>query len=157
MICPRVTYMWANLLLAFSAHLEPACKWCFDGTTFEITAAGNGGYVMIYTGDEDDTPIRTTLHQSHLAVYAKWMYMGSAAGEIAPLFLVFAVETLADDEYYIHEVVGLSSGSDVTRSGFVAFCKSRAGNAKLWAAYFKDFVIPTLVTSQKVHKTKVCF
>ena len=155
MSCYRVTYMWATLLLAFSSHLKAECKWCFDGTTFEVKEAGNDKLVMISVQERDDSPIRSTTNQATLGVYLKWMYMGSAAGEIAPLFIVLAVDSMPEGAWYIHEVVGLSSSSDITRSGYVAFAKTRAGNDGLWNEYFIRFVIPTLTKSRSYFNSKV--
>jgi hypothetical protein len=146
--------MWATLQVAFASHLLPQAKWCFDGTTYEIKE-GVGGMVMISCRDRDNTPIRNTQNQATLGVYIKWMYMGSAAGEVAPLFLVFAVDCMPEGEFYIQEVVGLSSGNDITRSGFIAFAKSRAGNTGLWINFFLRFVIPTLQNSRNIFQAKV--
>jgi hypothetical protein len=114
MLCPRTTYIWACLLLAFSSALLMQCKWCFDGTTFEVNENGSGGFFVIAYDAEDNSPIRDSNRQQSLGVYIKWMYLGSAHGEIAPLFMVLAVEVMTDDQFLLVEVVGLS-GTSVTQ------------------------------------------
>jgi hypothetical protein len=62
---------------------------------------------------------------------------------------------MPEGEFYIQEVVGLSSGNDITRSGFIAFAQSRAGNTGLWINFFLRFVIPTLQNSRNIFQAKV--
>lgn len=130
------------------------CKWCFDGTTFEVNENGSGGFVVIAYDAEDNSPIRDSNRQQSLGVYITWMYLGSAHGEIAPLFMVLAVEVMTDDQFLLVEVLGLS-GTSVTQVGWVAFAKSRTGNAGLWKEFFLRFVIPVIKGSVDLFKTKV--
>ena len=155
MSCPRLTYVWACLQVAFAGHLKPECKWCFDGTTFEINDDGANGMVVIQYDADDKSPIRSTENQQSLSVYIKWMYLGSALGASAPIFLVFAINGMDPDTHYIHDVTGLSASSDYSVTGYVAFADSRAGNAALWKDYFIRFVIPQLSKSQNTFQTKV--
>ena len=154
MLCPRTTYIWACLLISYSGALKSQCKWCFDGTTFEISDSGHDTLVVIAYDCNDTSPIRDSSRPQSLPVYIKWMYLGSAYGEIAPLFLVFAVEVMEADQFHLVQVVGLS-GTDVVKPGWVAFAKSRAGNAGLWKEFFRRFVIPTIENSTNVLNTEV--
>ena len=155
MSCPRVTYVWACLQLAFAGHLQSPYKWCFDATTYEIRDGASGGKIIIQYDKSDNSPIRNTAVQESLAVFIKWMFLGSAFGEYGALFFLFAIDTMGPDDYYFHEVQCLSGTSDVLKTGYVACAHSRAGNAGLWKQYFIQIVVPQLVTSSRAFALKV--
>ncbi|KAJ1384845.1 hypothetical protein B484DRAFT_461402, partial [Ochromonadaceae sp. CCMP2298] len=50
--CPRVTYVWACLCVAFSAHTAAQYKWNTDATTIEINEDHTGALVCVVR-DED--------------------------------------------------------------------------------------------------------
>ena len=155
MTCPRVTYAWCCILLAFAAHLKPQCKWNFDGTTFEIGMKGDNQLYVVDTTEEDNEPVRDGGQNDTLPVYIKWMFLGSAAGHVAPIFLVLAVAAMGENDFFVKKVRGLTYTNDKSVEGFVACSKTRGGCTQLWKYYFLNYVIPEIAKSSEMYDTKV--
>ena len=83
--------------------------------------------------------------------------MGNSNGESIPLVLMVALKDMKKNQFYIAEIPGLSSTTDVGRIDYLVFCKSRAGNTDFSnLRWFVDhIVIPTATKSREHHNAKV--
>jgi len=77
--------------------LEPLV-WNWDGTQFVVRMTAAGARVYILDDDEDPTPV-TAIGDSGLDYAIKWMFLGSAAGDAAPLVFMIAVPELPPDKW----------------------------------------------------------
>jgi hypothetical protein len=155
---PRMSYSWYLTLEACSADLCAEYKWNFDGTTFKVHKDGNGQYHCVYVDERDNGRVQVVDNDSsgsELPIYIKWMAMTNAAGEMSPLVLIVAIEDLDEEDFAVHTVTGLTSSAKVGDFGYLAFCKSRAGNKSLWTWYFKQIVVATIAHAKSVNNIKV--
>jgi hypothetical protein len=151
----RMTYTMWVMLAAFTKLLWRQCIWNIDATQFKISENFADDTVDIIKDEEDDSPISTNSAGKEIGIAIKWMQMGSAHGESAPLVLMVALKDMKEDQFYVAEIPGLSSTTDVGRVGYLVFCKSRAGNKDFFRWFIEHIVIPTVTKSRESHEAKV--
>ena len=74
----------------FSNYLNAKMKWNFDGTQFICKAEREGALVCFAKRRTDEVPA-TSDGDGTLPIAVKCLHIGSAYGEVSPLFLLVAV------------------------------------------------------------------
>lgn len=141
---PRMSYSWYLCCEAFSANLPGEKKWNADGSTFEINDKGEGMYLTLKNETELTSRIQVANGDSSLPIYIKYMAMANACGNSSPLVLIIAIEDMIAEEFQVYEIKGMCITTNIDDVGYMIFCKSRAGNANLWAWYFTNIAVPTI-------------
>jgi hypothetical protein len=55
--CPRLSYIWGCVCIAYSASIRGENKWNADATTIVVTESGTGSYVFIIKDRENTEPV----------------------------------------------------------------------------------------------------
>lgn len=163
-------------MVAFASDLPDTNKWNLDETTFQSHAVGHGDYALVkmsrngaddlQDGEEDGveggaavgnrhTEVTSLATPNDLSVFVKYMFMGNAHGESAPLVFIVVLKKMPPGEFFFEPVVGLSADTGIGTIGYLYACQSRAGNAALWTHYFLHIVIPTIKHAVDVHGAMV--
>lgn len=169
----RATYIHAAIIVAFSGTTPATHKWNVDGTTFQSRAKGSGDKALVVIKDkagadalgleeEDDendlldedgnqirgpglSPEVTSLQTPNdLSVFIKYMFIGNANGNTAPLVFIVAVRHMPAGEFFVRKVRGLTADTLFGASGYLYAAQSRAGNPALWKHFFLDIVVPAM-------------
>ena len=157
---PRSSYTMYIMLEAFSSMLDPHNKWNSDATQLTCDSDSKGGlvcYVDTHDDNIDNQPLASTNFSGDLSIAAKWMHLNNAAGEVAPIILIFAVPSMPEGKCFIRKVKGLRNTAHPDSYGYIIFSKTRAGNSELWNWYFMDFVIPFIKESSERRQNKVSY
>jgi hypothetical protein len=56
-LCPRLSYIWGCVLMAYSANLMAENKWNADATTIIVSQSGTGSLVCTIANSNDESPI----------------------------------------------------------------------------------------------------
>ena len=64
-----------------------------------------------------------------LAVAVKWVHAGNVYGDVIPLVLLLAVDSMHEDDFYYKAIPGLSHTGACDSIGYICCTKTRAGNA----------------------------
>ena len=151
---PRMSYTQAILTKVGTEGLDPHNIWNWDATQFTVGFNKTGRRVcVVHELNTQKTP--KVIEKSTLNLAIKWMHLGSAAGEAAPLLLLISIPEMNATDFYTYEVPGLSHLPVSGMCGKVAFCQSRAGNDKFFDDYIKNQVVPALDNSRKFHSCPV--
>lgn len=151
----RMSYAQWILVFAFTSTLPPNMIWNWDATQFICRTQGSGRKVYIVKMECARRPTMLVQNDS-LAIIIKWMHMGSASGTAIPIVLLVAISDMKEDEMVLFEIPGLTYGVEREDMGYVAFCKTRAGNSRFFNWFATVIAIPTIVHSRKFHNSKVC-
>ena len=91
--CPRLSYIWGCVCMAYSASLRGENKWNADATTIVVSESGTGSYVCIIKDRENAEPVASSSLPDNLNLLIKWFALNNAGGEAGPLVLMIAVPT----------------------------------------------------------------
>jgi hypothetical protein len=80
--------------------------------------------------------------------------MCSAIGDFGPLVLIVSIKDMPADAMLAKHVQFMTNTNEVGSSGWLYFCRTKAGNAKLWTHWFKEVVIPTLIKNHVIYQVK---
>ena len=155
-LCPRLSYIWGCVLMAYSANLMAENKWNADATTIIVSTMGTGSLVCTIGDPKDDSPIASSAIPETLNLLVKWFALNNAGGESGPLVLIFAMPTMAENTFWAKEVVSMSSTTTIGDKGWVYFSRTRGGCHAMWIHYYLHVTIPTISHSNSVHLHKVC-
>jgi hypothetical protein len=150
-LCPRLSYIWGCVLMAYSANLMAENKWNADATTIIVSQKGTGALVCIIGDPEDKSPISSSTIPDTLNLLVKWFALNNAGGESGPLVLIFAIPTMAEDTYFATQVTSMSSTTAIGDRGWVYFSRTRGGCKAMWTHYFLTVTVPTIAHSNSVH------
>jgi len=148
------------MLKSFASNLDPHNKWNSDATQRTCDSDGKGGYTC-YIDNHDDAkqsqPLASTNFNGELSIAAKWMHLNNAAGEVAPIILIFAVPSMPEDEFFLRKIPGLKNTAHHDSWGYIIFSKTRAGNSALWRWFFLEFGIPFIKEASERRQIKVIY
>lgn len=153
--CPRLSYIWGCVLMAYSANLLAENKWNADATTIIVSQAGTGSLVCTISNPSDDSPIASSTIPDTLNLLDKWFALNNANGESGPLVLVVAIPTMHENTFFARQVVSMSSTTTIGDKGWVNFSRSRGGCHAMWIHYYLNVTIPTTKLSNEIHLHKV--
>jgi hypothetical protein len=124
--CPRVSYIWLVILLAFSSNLRPENKWNADSSIFKISGESNAAQTVVVIREKHvpPPPFPTTTTSSsssgiETTLYIKWMFLCSAAGGVSIPVLIIAVNDMNPEEFLPVKVYGLTHFPGNDGFGFV--------------------------------------
>jgi hypothetical protein len=134
------------MLAAFSSNLDYYHKWNSDATQLTCQSSNNDR-IVCYIDNNDNENVSTqslasTNYNGDLSIAVKWMHLNNAAGEVAPIVLIFAIPTMGENDVFIRKVAGLRNTAHAESFGYVIFSKTRAGNNTIWSWFFLHFGIP---------------
>ena len=147
--CPRLSYIWGCVLMAYSANLMAENKWNADATTIIVSQAGTGSLVCTIKNVNDDSPIASSTIPDTLNLLVKWFALNNAGGESGPLVLIFAVPTMQENTFFARQVVSMSSTTTIGDKGWVYFSRTRGGCHAMWIHYYLNVTIPTIKLSNE--------
>jgi hypothetical protein len=143
----RMTYSMILMIKAcLEGKLEPLV-WNWDGTQFVVRMTAAGARVYILDDDEDPTPV-TAIGDSGLDYAIKWMFLGSAAGDAAPLVFIIAAPDLPPDKWQVYEIKGMSVTTDSGKTHYLCIGHDRQGTAHLYQWFMRSIVIATIVKTR---------
>ncbi len=155
---PRSAYSMYIMLEAFSSRLDATNKWNSDATQLTCDSSNKGGMVCYVDTKEDsheDQPLASRNFNGELSIAVKWMHFNNAAGEVAPIVLIFAVPSMPADTFFLEKVKGLRNTGHMESEGYIIFSKTRAGNSSLWQWFFAKYIIPIIKKAGKNKNIKV--
>jgi hypothetical protein len=141
---PRNSYCEALMFNAFQQDLDPSLIVNLDATQYFSPYGNEAEQLLIHIKDINDrSPItRQAADSGELGVFVKSYTMGSAAGHMAPMVLVFADESMNENEVITHKFPGLSHVPDPSAYGYIAFTKTRAASEEFYRWFLKELVCP---------------
>ena len=154
-LCPRLSYIWGCVLMAYSANLMAENKWNADATTIIVSMKGTGSLVCTIGDPQDVSPVASSAIPDTLNLLVKWFALNNAGGESGPLVLIFAIPSMTENTFYAKEVVSMSSTTTIGDKGWVYFSRTRGGCHAMWIHYYLNVAIPTISRSNSVHLHKV--
>ena len=144
--CPRLSYIWGCVLMAYSATLYAENKWNADATTIIVSMKGIGSLVCTIYDPKDESPVASSLIPDTRNLLVKWFGLNNAGGESGPLVLVFSIPTMAANTFFAAQVTSMSSTTTIGDSGWVYFAKTRGGcpSMRIYILQFRrsDYPIP---------------
>lgn len=153
--CPRLSYIWGCVLMAYSANLMAENKWNADATTIIVSQSLTGSLVCTISDANDDSPIASSTIPDTLNLLVKWFALNNAGGESGPLVLIFAVPTMRENTFFARQVVSMSSTITIGDKGWIYFSRTRGGCHAMWIHYYMNVTIPTIKLSNDTHLHKV--
>jgi hypothetical protein len=152
----RMSYAMWIMLKAYTEFLHKQMIWNFDATQFISGMDSENQMACVVGNNRSSVPLSRIATES-LEMAIKYMHMGSAAGECTPLVFLLAAPTLSEDAFFVYEIPGLTNTTIAGTIGYLAFCKTRCGNAAFFEWFITTIAIPTVVSSRKLNKCKVLF
>ena len=144
--CPRLSYIWGCVLMAYSATLYAENKWNADATTIIVSMKGIGSLVCTIYDPKDESPVASSLIPDTRNLLVKWFGLNNAGGESGPLVLVFSIPTMAANTFFAAQVTSMSSTTTIGDSGWVYIAKTRGGcpSMRIYILQFRrsDYPIP---------------
>ena len=150
-LCPRLSYIWGWVLMAYSANLMAENKWNADATTIIVSQRGSGSLVCTIANSNDESPIASHSIPDTLNLLVKWFALNNAGGESGPLVLIFAVPSMTENTFFATEVISMPSTTTVGDKGWIYFSQTRGGCHDMWVHYYLHVTIPTITHSNSVH------
>ena len=155
-LCPRLSYIWGCVLMAYSANLSAENKWNADATTIIISAKGTESFVCTIGDSDNSSPIASSTIPDTLNLLVKWFGLNNAGGESGPLVLVFSIPTMAENTFFVAQVAPMSSSTTVGDKGWICISKTRVGCYRMWVHYYLNVTVPTIRGSNSLHMNTVC-
>lgn len=153
--CPRISYIWGCVCMAYSSNLRAEQKWNADATTIVISESGTGSYVCVIKDNHNTDPVSSSALPDNLNLLVKWFALNNAGGESGPLVLIFAVPTMEEGTYFATQVLSMGSTSAIGEKGWLYCAKTRGGCPDMWIHYCTHITVPTIQFSNDCHKHKV--
>jgi hypothetical protein len=150
----RMSYTQWIMLKAYTETLPKQLIWNWDATQFVINRSASGQSVCIINNPGDTTPV-TVVGDSPLPCAIKWMHIGSANGEYAPLVLLVAIEELGVDDFEHYDVAGMSQCNQSGSIGHLCFCRTRAGNDAFFEWFIQNIAVETVENCRTVNQCMV--
>lgn len=138
---PRNSYSEALLFNAFQSNIDPLLIVNMDATQY-FCRNDNEGKSKLVVIDRSAPATTTASSSGEMGIFVKSYVMCSAAGYIGPMVILFAIDSLNDEVCESHEVPGLSHFPSTDTSGFIVFCKTRAGNTAFYEFLAEKVICP---------------
>jgi hypothetical protein len=119
--CPRLSYIWGCVCMAYSASLRGENKWDADVTTIVVNESGTGSFVCIMKDRENSEPVASSSLPDNLNLLIKWFALNNAGGEAGPLVLMIAVATMEEDTFFATQVLSMGSTTAVGERSWLYF------------------------------------
>ena len=136
---PRNLYSFAIMNAAFLSDLSAGMIFNWDATQYCINAEG---HATIIKGEGDNSVPATSLSAGGLGFAIKYYH---AAGDLAPAVFIISDDTMAEDDLFVQEIVGLSHTQLVDATGYLVFTKTRNCNARFYRWYAHVVVAPFVI------------
>ena len=149
--CPRLTYIWGCVLMAYSATLYAENKWNADATTIIVSIKGTGSLVCTICDPKDESPVASSSIPDTLNLLVKWFGLNNAGDESGPLVLVFSIPTMAENTFFAAQVTSMSSTTTIGDSGSVYIAKTRGGCRSMWIHCYLHITVPTIRLSNTIN------
>ena len=149
--CPRLTYIWGCVLMAYSATLYAENKWSADATTIIVSMKGTGSLVCTICDPKDESPVASSSISDTLNLLVKWFGLNYAGGESGPLVLVFLIPTMAENTFFAAQLTSMSSTTTIGDSGWIYSSKTRGGCRSMWIHYYLHITVPTIRLSNTIN------
>jgi hypothetical protein len=149
----RMVIAFAALMLKHYGPLPPWKKWNSDSYGLAIKPRGSGHqvYYLKRTADADDHEAKYTrevlksdAYQDGNMTFFKITVIGHADGEVGEMVCWVAVPGMPDGKTFIRKVLGFSHTGEISGSGWLVICSTRAGNPEAFKWLHKDFYCPTI-------------
>lgn len=151
----RVTYKVACAWKAFASHNSAEYKWNFDCTTVIVSGENTNTMRCVVRNRDRTGKVEAKNVNSALDLLVKIPTLGSASGELGRLVSIVAIPELGADDYFKATVAGFTiSTNGADRDGYIYFCHSKCGCAKLWQDIFMTFIIPTIASAAEYYQHK---
>jgi hypothetical protein len=106
---PRNPYSEACMIKAFQSGIDPALIGNGDATQYFSRFGNDCEQMLVHVKDESVTPITMTEKFSgDMGIFVKSYTMGTAAGHMAPMILVFSDPSMAENEMRVKKMVGVT-------------------------------------------------
>lgn len=155
--CPRISYIWGCVCMAYSASLCGENKWNADATTIVVSESGTGSLVCVIKDKDNNEPVASSSLPNNLNLLIKWFALNNAGGEAGPLVLMIAVPSMEEDTFFATQVLSMGSTTAIGERGWLYFSRTRGGCSAMWVHYYLNVTIPTIKLSNDCHKKKVCY
>ena len=153
--CPRLSYIWGCVCMAYSASLFAENKWNAGATTIVVNESGTGALVCIIKDQDNHEPVTSSSLPNNLNLLIKWFALNNAGGEAGPLVLMIAVPSMEENTFFAIQVLSMGSTTFIGERGWLYFSKTRGGCSSMWIHYYTHVTIPTIKLSNDCHKWKV--
>ena len=139
---PRNLYSFAIMNAAFISDLSAGMVFNWDATQYCINAEG---HAMIIKCQGDNSVPATSTSAGGLGFAIKHYHFHNATGDLAPAVFIISDDTMAEDDFFVEEVVGLSHTQLVDATGYLVFTKTRNCNAQFYRWYAHFIVAPFVI------------
>ena len=153
--CPRISYIWGCVCMAYSAHLHAECKWNADATTIIVSEKGTGSYVCAIKDEDNHAPVASSSIPDNLNLLVKWFGLSNAGGESGPLVLIIAVPSMAEDTFFAAQITCMQSTTTCGEKGWLYISQTRGGCYSMWVHYYLNVTVPMITLSNETHEHKV--
>jgi hypothetical protein len=145
---PRNLFSFAVMNEAFMGTRDATMCFNWDATQYCVDAEGHA--TIVKCRGDDDRPA-TALSAGGLGFAIKYYHFHNAAGDMAPLVLIVADDTMGEGEFFVQEVAGLSHTQLVDATGFLVFTKTRNCNAAFYRWYAHTVVAPFVLKCREAY------
>lgn len=96
---------------------------CFNWDATQYCVDAEGHATIVKCRGDDERPA-TALSAGGLGFAIKYYHFHNAAGDMAPMVLIIADDTMEENEFFVQEVAGLSHTQLVDSTGYLVFTKT---------------------------------
>lgn len=148
---PRNLYSFAVMNEAFMGTRDAAMCFNWDATQYCVDAEGHA--TIVKCRGDDERPA-TALSAGGLGLAIKYYHFHNAAGDMAPMVLIVADDTMEENEFFVQEVAGLSHTQLVDSTGYLVFTKTRNCNAAFYRWYAHNVVAPFVLKCRAAYNNQ---
>lgn len=85
-------------------------------------------------------------------IFLRYTALGNADGQLSKVLVVVEVKNMADDDFFVCHIRGLSHSSEVGSSGYIMFVQKRSGNALSNQWIHENYIIPEISRSDEMNE-----
>jgi transposase len=148
---PRNLFSFAVMNEAFMGSRDASMCFNWDATQYCVDAEG---HTTIVKCKGDDEKPATAQSAGGLAFAIKYYHFHNAAGDMAPMVLIVADDSMEEGEFFFAEVPGLSHTQLVDAVGYLVFTKTRNCNAAFYRWYAHTVVAPFVLKCRQSYDNK---
>jgi hypothetical protein len=140
---PRNSYCEALMFEAFQKDILPELIFNSDATQYFAPVGECSLIKCVYLDDDEDSgPVTYNDDFSEeMGIFVKSFTIITAAGHMGPMVLLFADESMNDNDFKTIKIKGLSHLCDSGHIGYIAFAKTRCANEKFYEWYLDEILI----------------
>jgi transposase-like protein len=141
---PRNSYCEALMFHAFQTGIDPELIANADATQYFSPNSNDAEELLIHIEDLTDNSsiTREAAESGDMGIFIKSYTMGTAAGHMAPMVVVYADDSMKEHEVSVKKFVGLSHIPDASAYGYIAFTKTRAASVEFYRWYLREVICP---------------